>query len=181
MKMYMNDMQDAMKLKSQMREMEDNNNDLSAQLSGKEAQIEELRNNEERLSSKLATLQLALEEKESELEKVGTDQKDQEEKDGQSDKLRVKELEKTLATLEKRCEASEKESCEMKKDLQSNLDAVNSKLKKREEQLESSKAGLANAQNMILKLVKTVEELRRKVKEKETPRAAKPQKKESPK
>ena len=82
-----------------------------------------------------------------------------------------------MATLEKRYTASEEESSEMKSSLQGKLDSLNSKLKKREEQLESSKEGLANAQNMILKLVKTVEELRRKLKDKDTPRAAKPQKK----
>lgn len=176
MKMYMNDMTDAMKLKSQMREIEDNNNDLSAQLTGKEAQIVELKKNEEKLSSKLATLKLALEEKESELKNPGTDQH-QDKKEGKGDQLKLKELESKLATLEKRYTASEEESNEMKTSLQGKLDSLSSKLKKREQQLESSKEGLANAQNMILKLVKTVEELRRKLKDKDTPRAAKPQKK----
>ncbi|KAK1747492.1 hypothetical protein QTG54_001455 [Skeletonema marinoi] len=166
MKMYMNDMQDAMKLKSQMREMEDINNDLSAQLAGKAAQIQELKDNEEILTESLNALKLSFEEKESESQK-----------DGESEKRRVKELEEKLAGLEKRCAASEDNGNEMVAVLQKKLDSVNIKLKKREEQLESSKAGLANAQNMILKLVKTVEELRKKLKEKETPRADKPQKK----
>ncbi len=123
--MYMNDMQDAMKLKSQMREMEDINNDLSAQLAGKAAQIQELKDNEEILTESLNALKLSFEEKESESQK-----------DGESEKRRVKELEEKLAGLEKRCAASEDNGNEMVGVLQKKLDSVNIKLKKREEQLE---------------------------------------------
>jgi chromosome segregation ATPase len=169
-KMYMNDMQDAMKLRSQMREIEDLNQELSAKLSGKEAQIEEHKKNEASFSASLESLRLALHEKESELEKLSANKNKISQNEGESDQLRVRELEQKLVNLRTRCAASEEDSSEMKHDLQMKLEAAMKKLKKREEQLESSKAGLANAQSMILKLVKTVEELRKKVKqEKETP------------
>jgi chromosome segregation ATPase len=148
-------------------------NELSQLFEEKESEFEELNTNKEKMLGIISKLENELEqlrkERKSRLAAKGEQEVELEksQKDAKKAWRRVSELEEEVQNLEERLSLGTSNANSDAQQLKSELASTKKKLAKRDEQLEDSKKGIAEAQKMIYKLMETVQELRRRVKVKE--------------
>jgi len=146
---------------------------IDNELQEKDSELNVLKTQKEKMLGNISKLEREMGQLRTELKEVvdanrsNESQLEKSQKESKTAWLRVHELEESMKSLEENLFTDKVDKSEQEK-LLSELKLTKEKLIKREEQLDESKKGIAEAQKMIYKLMDTVQELRRRVKEKES-------------